>query len=46
VHNPVVLELDGRKPSVWTRSVERCQEISPDDQGEREECTVATEELC
>jgi hypothetical protein len=43
---PVVLESDGRKPGVWTKSAKRCQETSPDDQGKFEGCTVSTEELC
>jgi hypothetical protein len=46
VQNPIVLETDGRKPGVWTKSAKRCQETSPDDQGKFEGCTVSTEELC
>jgi hypothetical protein len=43
---PAILESDGRKLCVWTRSAERCRETSPNDQGEFEGCTVSTEELC
>jgi hypothetical protein len=46
VQDPVLLESDRRKPSVWTISAKRCQEASLDDQGELEGCTVLTEELC
>jgi hypothetical protein len=42
---PIVLESDRRKPSVRTRSTKRCQEASPDDQGELEGCTISSEEL-
>jgi hypothetical protein len=45
VQDPVVLELDERKPSVWTRSTIRCLEASPNDQGELEDCTISIEEL-
>jgi hypothetical protein len=45
VQDSVVLESDGRKPSVWTRSTKRCREASLDDQGELEGCTMSSEEL-
>jgi hypothetical protein len=41
--DPIVLELDGRKPSVWTESAKRCREASPDDQRKLEGCTISSE---
>jgi hypothetical protein len=46
MQNPIVLESDGRKPSVQTRSAERCPEKNLDDMGELEDDIVITEELC
>jgi hypothetical protein len=46
VQDPVILEPDGRKTSIWTRSAKRCQEASLDDQGKLEDCTISSKELC
>jgi hypothetical protein len=46
VQDLIVLESDGRKLDVSTRSAERWQETSLDDQGEHDGCTVVTKVLC
>jgi hypothetical protein len=45
VQDPIVLESNGRKPSVWTGSTKRCREASLDDHGELEGCTILSKEL-
>jgi hypothetical protein len=45
MQNPIVLESDERKPSIWTRSAKGYREASSDDQGEPKGCIVLTKEL-
>jgi hypothetical protein len=45
VQDPVVLESDSRKPSVWTGSTKGCREASSNDHREYVGCIISSEEL-